>query len=367
MNVAQRLIAQFGGQSALAEALGTTQSTVQYWTKRGAIPAKWHAGIIVAGGKLGLDISNTDLIAGINEQPSASKALVFPEAKWPGNLVVADSELPCYVLGDGRRVITRTGALNFLTGGKGGGNLESYLKIEALQSFLPTDLEDQFIDISIPQVVNKSVKAMSASAFIDICRAYSRARDTGALSSESQIAIAIRGSMLLAAFAKTGIEAAIDEATGYQFERAEDALRMKLQLFLEEEMRPWEKTFPDELWVQFGRLTRWKGPIHERPKYWGKLVMELVYGYLDRDVCEWLKKHAPEARHGQNYHQWLSGQYGLKKLVEHIWMLIGLASACQDMKELRQRMAEKFGREGIQLTLYLPPPRQPGRIASINH
>lgn len=161
--------------------------------------------------------------------------------------------------------------------------------------------------------------------------------------------------MLLAAFAKSGIESAIDEATGYQYERASDAVRTRLQLFLEEEMRPWEKTFPDELWIQFGRLTRWKGPIHSRPKYWGKLVMELVYGYLDKEVAEWLKTHAPEPRHGRNYHQWLSGQFGLRKLMEHIWMLIGLASACQDMKELRARMAEKFGREGIQFTMYLPP------------
>ena len=196
---------------------------------------------------------------------------------------------------------------------------------------------------------------MSASAFIDICRAYSRAKDTGAINSESQVAIAVRASIILAAYAKTGIEAAIDEVTGYQYERAADALQTKLQLFLEDEMRPWEKTFPDELWIQFGRLTNWKGPIHERPKYWGKLVMELIYGYLDQDVAEWLKKHAPEPRSGRNYHQWLSGQYGLKKLVEHIWMVIGMATACQDMSELRQRMAERFGREGIQLTLYLPP------------
>jgi hypothetical protein len=92
--------------------------------------------------------------------------------------------------------------------------------------------------------------------------------------------------------------------------------------------------------------------------------MELVYGYLDPDVAEWLKTHAPEPRSGRNYHQWLSGQYGLRKLMEHIWMLIGLASACQDMKELRARMAEKFGREGVQLTLYLPPPRalRPGDL-----
>jgi hypothetical protein len=357
VNVAQRIIARFGGQSALAEALHTKQSTVQYWSKRGTIPPKWHKAILEAALRRGISVSPGEFspLAEIND---SSREVAAPEARWPGMLVVAEDELPCYVLEDGRRVITRTGGLNFLTNGKGGGNLESYLRIRVLEPFLPADLEEQFIDITIPQVVNKNVQAMSASAFIDICRAYARARDTGALTSESQVAIAIRASMLLAAFAKTGIEAAIDEATGYQYERASDALQTKLRLFLEEEMRPWEKTFPDELWIQFGRLTRWRGPIHERPKYWGKLVMELVYEYLDQDVADWLKDHAPEPRHGRNYHQWLSGQYGLRKLMEHIWMLIGLASACEDMSELRQRMAEKFGREGIQLRLYLPPPRR---------
>ena len=224
-----------------------------------------------------------------------------------------------------------------------------------LQPFLPPDIDDQFFDITIKEVVNKSVQAMSASAFIDICGAYSRARDAGALESDSQVLMAIRASMLLAAFAKTGIEAAIHEATGYQFERAPDALRTKLKLYIEEEMRPWEKTFPDELWIQFGRLTNWKGTINSRPKYWGKLVNELIYGYLDPDVMKWLKENAPAPRHGQNYHQWISGQFGLKRLVEHIWMVIGMATACRDMAELRQRMAERFGREKVQFTLYLPP------------
>lgn len=35
----------------------------------------------------------------------------------------------------------------------------------------------------------------------------------------------------------------------------------------------------------------------------------------------------------------------------------GLASACSDMPELRRRMAEKYGRQGVQLTFYLEPPR----------
>jgi hypothetical protein len=79
----------------------------------------------------------------------------------------------------------------------------------------------------------------------------------------------------------------------------------------------------------------------------------MIYDYLDADVADWLRKNAPKPRHGQNYHQWLSGQYGLKKLVEHIWMVIGMARACQTMWELRRRMAEQFGRQPVQLTMFL--------------
>jgi hypothetical protein len=359
MNPAQKIVAKFGGQTALADLLDKPQSTVQYWVKVGTIPVKWHKAILNAAIDKGLSISATDFVQ------STELAIInpekLPEAKWPGTLDLAGIEIACFVLDDGRHVISRTSALHYLAGGsQGGGNLESYLRVDALKAFLPSDLEHQFIDIEMPGVVNKDVKALSGSGFIDICKAYSRARDTGALQTERQVEIAIRASMALGAFAKVGIDAAIDEATGYQYERADDAIRVKLKLYLEDEMRPWETTFPDELWVQFGRLTRWKGAIHSRPKYWGHLVNELVYQYLDADVYQWLKKNAPPPRKGQNYHQWLSSHYGLKKLIEHIWMLIGIATVCHDMRELRQRMAEKFGREGVQFTMFLPP-MKPGQ------
>jgi hypothetical protein len=93
-----------------------------------------------------------------------------------------------------------------------------------------------------------------------------------------------------------------------------------------------------------------------RPKWWGKLVNELIYDYLDSDVADWLRKNAPKPRHGQNYHQWLSSQYGLKKLIEHIWMTIGMAKACRTIDELKARMALQFGRHRVQLNLFLPPP-----------
>lgn len=92
------------------------------------------------------------------------------------------------------------------------------------------------------------------------------------------------------------------------------------------------------------------------PKYWGKLVNELVYEYLDPDVADWLKNNAPQPRKGQNYHQWLSEQYGLRKLIEHIWKLIGIAKTCDSMIELKDKMAALHGKQPMQLRLYLPYP-----------
>jgi hypothetical protein len=254
MKPAQAIIERFGGQTALAEAIGKPQSTVQYWNRTGTIPAKWHSLIIKAAEIKGVEVAPSDFVAPV--EPEGTALGKSPVARWPGQLSVGDQEIPVYVLDDGRRVISRTGALNFLTGGKGGGNLESYLEVEVLRPFLPADLAEQWVEFDIPQVVNKSVKGMTAGAFIDICRAYSRARDTGALTTDSQVGIAVRASMLLAAFAKTGIEAAIDEVTGYQFERPLDALQTKLRLFLADEMRPWEKTFPVDARLALSRSSR---------------------------------------------------------------------------------------------------------------
>jgi hypothetical protein len=306
----------------------------------------------------GIDLSPADLIF-----PEISPAPELPEspphlpiAEWFGSLELGDGmEIPCYVLNDHRRIISRTGATGVLTGNKGGGNLESYIGVEVIKPFMPPNLQNLMVEFSIKEVVNKNVFGFEADTFLDICRGYTKARDAEALKTPRQMEIAIQAGMFLSACAKVGLIALIDEATGYQYDRAQDALRFKLKLYLEEEMRKWERTFPEELWKEFSRLTKHKGSIVQRPKYWGKLVMELIYDYLDKDVADWLRKNAPKPQHGQNYHQWLSSQYGLRKLTEHIWMVIGMASASHSMRELRDKMAERYGRKPVQLTFYLPP------------
>jgi hypothetical protein len=369
MNSAERIIKKFGGQSVLASLIGKRQSTVQYWAKSGLVPIKWHSELLKLASERGISLTPSDFLptpeeTGIVAQDATS---IIPNADWFGTLSLGDDAgLPCYVLNDGRRVISRAGATSVLTDKKGGGNLESYTKVESLKSYLPKEIP--MIEFTLEGVVNRKVMGIEAETFLDICRAYVLAWQND-VTTERQTEIAKKASMFLAACAKVGLIALIDEATGYQYLREGDALQFKLKLYLEEEMRKWEKTFPDELWQEFGRLTHWTGSVTQRPKYWGKLVMELVYGYLDKDVAEWLKTHAPQPKHGQNYHQWLSSQYGLKKLVEHLWLLIGLSKACHDMTELRDRTAILFGKHMVQLRLpfpYVPLPGENIRLAKLN-
>jgi hypothetical protein len=367
MNTAQRIIEKFGGQTALANLIGKGQPTVNYWSKTGAIPAKYRPEILKIARKQGVDLSSADFeleIPILNEE----NQIVLQKATHLGELLLGDNTIPCYVLENGERIFSLKGVVVALTGTEGG-QLSEYIKVQSIRPYLPAELIPAE-NGSIPALLSfdtgltafaKTAIGVPVERFIDICIAYSTALQESNSPSGSvkltdrQREIAGRANIFLRATAKTGIIALVDEATGYQYDRPIDALQFKLKLFLSEEMRKWEKTFPDQLWIEFGRLTNWKGSLHSRPKYWGKLVNEMVYGYLDKDVYSWLKSNAPKPNKGMNYHQWLTDQYGLKKLMEHIWQLVGMASACVSMEELRRKMGEKYGHVPVQMTLYLEP------------
>ena len=290
----------------------------------------------------------------------------LPIAAFKGVLPLMGIEIPCYVLDTGQRVIGRTSAAEMLSGIKGGGGLEKYLGVAAIKPFIPEDLFlERLVAFRLLEVegLGKAVKGLEADAMIDLCQGLVAALDVNSRDqlpegvprmTDRQKQFAVRASMFLSACAKSGLDALIDEVTGYQYERDDDALRVKLQAYLVQEMRRWEKTYPDQLWIEFARLTQRTGDFRKRPKFWGKLVMELIYDYLDPDVSEWLKTNAPAPKGGKSYHRWLSEQYGLRKLIEHIWMVIGIAKTCTSMMELRRKMAEMYGRIPVQVMMFVP-------------
>lgn len=276
----------------------------------------------------------------------------IPFAKHKGVLTLGNAEVDCYVLSNGDRVITRRGAVKAIAD-RDSGNLGGYLESKAIKANINNGLNlgESMVEFTIPGT-QFTGKGITSDGFIEICSAYARALESGLLKDQRQRKIAFQCVALLSSFAKVGLAALIDEATGYQREREDDALQIKLAAYLCEALRPWAKLFPDELWEQFGRLTNWKDSLHQRPKYWGKLVNELIYRTLDPDVADHLRTHMPPPRHGRNYHQYFTKDFGVRKLREHILVILGMAKACRTMRELRRRVASEYQQEPMQEYLF---------------
>lgn len=279
-----------------------------------------------------------------NEMPQS------PFAKYTGSLDLGHRSVECYVLDDGRRVISMRATVKAISGDENG-KIMDYIGIKSLSHYLDaSEISRNIVEFNIPGT-KFVAKGITAETFLDICSAYVSALADGISLTEKQTTTAINCSILLSACAKTGLIALIDEATGYQYIRESDALQVKIRAFISDELRAWEKTFPDELWEQFGRLTGWSGSLHQRPKYWGKLVLELIYDALDPDVAEYLKQNKPAPRHGRNYHQWFTEEYGVNQLVTHINQITGIAKTCSTMDELRHKVALYYKKDQLQLAI----------------
>jgi hypothetical protein len=76
-----------------------------------------------------------------------------------------------------------------------------------------------------------SAEGYEATILADICDAFLKARESGDMNYQQEH-IAHRCEILVRAFARVGIIALVDEATGYQRDRTKDALSRILEAFI---------------------------------------------------------------------------------------------------------------------------------------
>ncbi len=283
-----------------------------------------------------------------NKEPSVVEPLA---AQWQGQINLGGEPIDCYVLNNGKRVIHLRAVVKSIAGADSG-DLAKFIGVSSLKSFIDKDLVlAELLEFSIPGTQFKG-SGLGTEVYELILRGYVAALYEGAPLTDRQREIAIKCAVISSGLVRLGLDALVDEATGYQYERAEDALQVKLRAFIADELRDWEKTFPDELWQEFGRLTSWKGALHSRPKWWGKLVIELIYDTLDKDVAKYLKENKPPQ--GAHWHRQLTENVGARQLVSRCYEVIGMAKTCQSIRELRDKVAEHYGNRTVQLTLTLP-------------
>ena len=223
----------------------------------------------------------------------------YPRVTHRGVLTVGEVGLPCFVLADGRRVISGRG-MTAAIGMKGRG--QGAQRIGEHRSIKPHLSKDLALAISRPILFlggsprgNAPSSGFEATVLQELCEALLLARDAGMLQTAQERRYAQYADMLIRAFARVGIIALVDEATGYQEVRARDELHRILEFYIAKELLPWTKRFPDEFFKEMFRVWGWpwppssyKGPLG--PRYAGKLIRQLIYENLPPGVLEELDR-----------------------------------------------------------------------------
>ncbi len=263
---------------------------------------------------------------------------------FPGTLPMGDISFECHVLNDGRRVLTQREVVRLVSGGRDSSNLQRYL---SRNSLVPEGfLEGRIIQFRIPGL-HQLAHGFEATLLLEICDYYIQAREDDLLK-KSQIPLAVQASIIMRSCAKVGIIALIDEATGYQQVRERNALQLKLQAFIAEEMQEWVSMFPTEFWTELARLENIKYSARNRPLRWGKYVMAFVYDAIDEDVGRKLREINKNPHYKQNHHQWLQ-QFGKEKLNNQIQQVIAIMKLCDDMADFKRKFSKVFRKTPLQL------------------
>jgi len=250
-------------------------------------------------------------------------------------LVIGEIKIPCYVLEDGTRVLSQRGVFEGIGMARGSTNSggDRLLDFALRKDIFP------FINNELPLVLEKPIQfthsqggrvayGYPATMLVDLCEAILSARHAGMLGNRLD-RLGHQAEILVRGFARVGTIALVDEATGYQKERARDALAIILEAFVAKELQPWIKTFPPDYYEHLFRLRGLSYP----PKQADFIYKRLAPGVLD----ELKKQAAQDEKHGK-LHQRLTVNHGHPKLREHLASVITVMKLSKNFDKFRQQL-----------------------------
>lgn len=288
-----------------------------------------------------------------------------PAAIAEGELVFGDQSLPCYVLDDERRVLSQRGmiaALGMSPGGyrTGDTRIVRFVASHSLSPFITKELYEKIANpIEFRLASGRSALGYDATVLADLCEAVLESRAKGALNRQ-QHHIAVQCEILVRGFARVGIVALVDEATGYQYARDRKALSEILEAFVAKELAQWVKTFPDDYYAELFRLRGLRpSDDHKKPQYFGHLTNDIVYRRLAPAVLNELRRKNPKKENGRRHsahHQWLTREIGHPKLMSHIGSVVAVMKLSPDWDTFVRNLDRVAPRYGDTLPLGIEDP-----------
>lgn len=285
-------------------------------------------------------------------------------------LKIGDIEIPCYVLEDETRVLSQRGLMQGLGIPRGSTTSgEDQLTVLANGLLMSGHITpDAALTLKKPIIFKpkhggRASHGYPATVLADLCDAMLAARAAGKLS-ERQQNIAQQCEILVRGFARVGIIALVDEATGYQKDRAKDALAKILEAFVAKELQPYMAQFPSDYYEQLFRLYKLPYPPAGnkswRPSFFGCITNDVIYDRLAPELLPELKKAASKAERKSRLHQWLTQEIGIPRLREHLASIVAIQKLSSDPKDfaLKVNQIHPKYRETMQLNF-----EDPGSVA----
>lgn len=278
-------------------------------------------------------------------------------------LRIGDIEIPCYVLDTDTRVLSQRGLQTGLGMSASGGSKSGEQRLVTFLASLAektnknnslssrTMLLAERLRSPLKFRLPSGVVAFGYEAIIlaDICDVILDARKIDGALHYQQAHIGEQAELLVRGFARVGIVALVDEATGYQKDRAKDALAKILEAWVAKELQPYVKTFPSDFYEHMFRLRGLDYPPERqnyRPQYFGVLTNDVVYERLAPGLLEGLKKQAIKDEKKAHLHRRLTEEIGHPRLKEHLASVVTimkLSDRYSDFIEKLNRIHPRFG------------------------
>lgn len=274
-------------------------------------------------------------------------------ASHEGEFDLGGTRVQCAVLPSGMRVITQATFLRAIGRSRspkaGTGVLSTvdelpfFLSAEVLKPFIDNELAMSTTPIFYRTKSGGRGVGYDAKLLPKVAEVYLKFRDNKlaekGLVPKNYQHIVQASDILMRGLANVGIIALVDEATGFQRERAKDALAKILETFIAKELQPWAHTFTNEYYEHLFRLRGLSYPQDsvKRPAYFGHLTNNIVYARLVPKILEQLKKDTPRSektgRHINHLHRKLTTDVGHPKLKEHLAAVISLMRISTNYKQ----------------------------------
>ena len=264
--------------------------------------------------------------------------------------------MECSVLEGGRRMLTQSAFFEAL-GRPQRGNLARgkksleiqaqegcqiitppFLDAENLKPFISAELRARHSPVKFITLKGREALGYDATLLPLVCEVYLKAREAGVLTGK-QLPVAQSCEVAVRTLAKIGIIALVDEATGYQYDRARNALQALLKTYIGEGLLKRCSYFPQEFWQGAYRLCGWeyKDGIPLKPHLLGTFINRTLYSKLPPEVHIEIKRLNPikGATKRRKYRQWqlLTTTTGIPHLDKLLYLATAMMRGYTDREE----------------------------------